>query len=329
MTKSYIIGVDASKEKLDIHCHSHYASMVISNDSAGFTKLLKWISKKVSEDFSSVMVVMEHTGIYTYRFERYLHLYGIDYVKCSALDIKRSAGIKRGKSDRADCRMIARYGWQRKEELRAMKPLGEGERNLQQLMTYRDKLVGDRASYQVRAKELKEQMQGDANEYVIASTTQVIQLLSEQIKAITSQIETLIESEEELLTTYQLLRSVTGIGFASAVHLMITTENFRRFTDPRKLACYSGVAPFENSSGKSIRGKTKTSHLANKKLKSLLTMAAISAIQHDADLRTKYRQKLQEGKAKMCVLNIIRFKLIERSFAVVKRKTPYQPHVAA
>ena len=329
MTKSYIIGVDVSKEKLDVHCHSHYQSVVIANDSAGFTKLLKWISKKVSEDFSSVMVVMEYTGIYTYRFEKYLHVHGIDYVKCSALDIKRSSGIKRGKSDRADCRMIARYGWQRKEELRAMKPLAEGERNLQQLMTYRDKLVGDRASYQVRTKELNQQMQEDANMYVIASTNQVIQLLSEQIKAITSQIETLIESEEELLTTYQLLRSVTGIGFASAVHLMITTENFKRFTDPRKLACYSGVAPFENSSGKSIRGKTKTSHLANKKLKSLLTMAAISAIQHDADLRTKYRQKLEEGKAKMCVLNIIRFKLIERTFAVVKRKTPYQLRAAA
>src|SRR5215218_3044797 len=215
MAKSYIIGVDVSKEKLDIHCHSHYESLVITNDPGGFAKLLKWISKKVSEDFSSVMVVMEHTGIYTYRFEKFLHEQGIDYVKCSALDIKRSSGIKRGKSDRADCRMIARYGWQRKEELRSMKPLSESERYLQQLMTHRDKLVSDRASYQVRVKELKEQMQGDINEYVIASTSQVIQILSEQIKVITSQIEKLIESEEELLTTYQLLRSVTGIGFAS------------------------------------------------------------------------------------------------------------------
>jgi transposase len=328
MTKSYIIGVDVSKAKLDVHCHSHYESLVITNNPGGFAKLLKWITKTVSEDFSSVMVVMEYTGIYSYRLEHFLHRHGIDYVKCSALDIKRSAGIKRGKSDSADCRMIARYGWQRREELHSMKPLSESQRYLQQLMTHRDKLVSDRASYQVRVKELKEQMQEDVNEYVIASTSQVIQILSEQIKAITSQIEKLIESEKELLATYQLLKSVTGIGFASAVHLMITTENFKRFTDPRKLACYSGVAPFENSSGSSLRGKTKTSHLANKKLKSLLTMAAISAIQHDADLKAKYQQKLQEGKAKMCVLNIIRFKLIERTFAVVKRKTPYQLRVA-
>lgn len=172
-------------------------------------------------------------------------------------------------------------------------------------------------------------MGSDSNEHITISTEQILQMLSEQIKTITSKIEKLLESEQELLTTYKLLTSVAGIGFATAVHLIITTENFKRFTDVRKLACYSGVAPFENSSGKSIRGKTKTSHLANKKLKSLLTMAAISAIQHDPDLKTKYEQKLAEGKAKMCVLNIIRFKLIERAFSVVKRKTPYELRIAA
>jgi transposase len=158
MTKSYIIGVDVSKEKLDVHCHSHYESLIISNDQKGFLKLLKWISTHVSKDFSSVMVVMEYTGVYTYRFEKFLYEHRIDYTKRSALDIKRSAGIKRGKTDKADCRMISRYGWQRREELQVMKPLSESERNLQQLMAYRDKLVSDKASYQVRIKELKGQM---------------------------------------------------------------------------------------------------------------------------------------------------------------------------
>ena len=329
MTKSYIIGVDVSKETLDIHCYSHYESVCIANGPGGFSKLLKWISKKVCKDLSSVMVVMEYTGIYTYQFEAFLYKHGIDYVKCSALDIKRSAGIKRGKSDKADCRMISRYGWQRKEELHAMKPISRSERDLQQLMAHRDKVVRDKASYQVRIKELKEQMGPDMNDCILQSTEQIIQMLSEQIKVITSKIEKLIGSERELLATYSLLKSVAGIGFATAVHLIIATENFKRFTTPRKLACYSGVAPFENSSGKTIRGKTKTSHLANKKLKSLLTMAAISAIQHDADLKAKYQQKLEEGKAKMCVLNIIRFKLIERAFAVIKRKTPYELRLAA
>ena len=52
-------------------------------------------------------------------------------------------------------------------------------------------------------------------------------------------------------------------------------------------------------------------------------MAAISAIQHDAELRLKYEQKLAQGKAKMVALNIIRFKLIIRIFSVIKRQSPF------
>ena len=144
MTKSYIIGVDISKEKLDVHCYSHYESLLIRNDLSGFNKLLKWLGKEITADFSALIIVMEYTGVYSYRLERFLYEHNIDYVKRPALDIKRSAGIKRGKTDKADARMISRYGWQRKEELVPMKPISESQRNLQQLMAHRDKLVTQR-----------------------------------------------------------------------------------------------------------------------------------------------------------------------------------------
>jgi len=329
MQKSYIIGVDVSKDKLDIHCHSHYQSFVVSNDEKGFQKLLKWMQTQVSEELSAIAVVMEYTGIYTYRLEHFLHQSGIDYVKRSALDIKRSAGLKRGKTDKADAQMISRYGWQRKEEFCAMKPLTKTQQHLQQLMAYRDKIVADKASYQARLTELKTQMGEDLNGCIIRSSEHLIQSLQQELKEITSSIEKLLITDKQLYCNYQLAKSVTGIGFATAVHFLIVTENFTRFTQPRKFACYCGVAPFENSSGTSIRGKTKTSHLANKKLKSLLTMAAISAIQHERDLKEKYHQKVKEGKAKMCALNIIRFKLIERIFAVIKRQAVYEIRLAA
>ena len=65
------------------------------------------------------------------------------------------------------------------------------------------------------------------------------------------------------------------------------------------------------------------------KLKSLLTMAAMSAIQHDPELKIKYQQKIQEGKPKMSVINIIRAKLIERVFAVIKKQKKYELRSAA
>lgn len=321
--KKFIIGVDVSKLKLDVHCYGHGSSLMVSNDSKGFKTLVKWMKKEVSKDSSGLLVVMEYTGIYTYQFEQFLHQHEIAYVKRPALDIKRSVGMKRGKTDKADAQMISRYGWYRREELKPMKPLSDAEQHLQQLMKYRDKLVADKASYETRIKELKGQLGSKLPDRITESTEYIMQVLSVEIKEVEAAIKELMESNDELGSTYKLVTSVQGIGFVSAVHLMILTENFTRFDNPRKFACYAGVAPFEHTSGSSIKGRTKLSQLANKKIKSLLTLAAICAVKHDAELKAKYQQKLKEGKAKMCALNIIRFKLIERIFAVIKRGSPY------
>lgn len=157
----------------------------------------------------------------------------------------------------------------------------------------------------------------------------VIEVLTQEVKEAETAIKEAMCLDQSLQTNYELASSVTGIGFATAVHLLIATENFTRFSDVRKLICYCGVAPFEHSSGISIRGKTRVSHLANKKLKSLLTMAALSAIQHDPELKAKYDQKVKEGKPKMSVLNIIRAKLIERVYAVIKKQKVYEVKLAA
>ncbi|MEQ9440970.1 MAG: IS110 family transposase [Cyclobacteriaceae bacterium] len=76
-----------------------------------------------------------------------------------------------------------------------------------------------------------------------------------------------------------MLCSIPGIGFVTAVALILATNNFTAFVDSRKFASYCGVAPFEHTSGSSIRGKTKTSHLANKQIKALLSNGAATAIQ--------------------------------------------------
>lgn len=328
MQKKFIIGTDISKSTIDIHCFGKPDCLTISNSISGFKALLKWMNKQVSRNWNDVIIVMEYTGIYTYNFENFLHDNQVDYVKRSALDIKRSVGIKRGKTDKADAMMISKYGWQRKEELKPMQPISRAQLDLQQLMSYRDKLSADKASYQSRLKELKGQMGEKLNIRIVQSTENMLSVLKEELKQTETSIKELINENEELKNNYELVKSVKGIGFVTAVHILITTENFKRF-DARKFACYCGVAPFKNESGTSIRGKTKTSYLANRKIKSLLTMAAISAVVHDPELKEKYEQKLKEGKAKMVALNIIRFKLIERIFSVIKRQSPYILRLAA
>lgn len=325
-----IMGMDVSKNTLDCHLYVKQSSLApVGNDLKGYKAILKWLHKLLKKNTEGLLVVMEYTGIYTYGIERFLELNKISYVKRPALDIKRSVGLVRGKSDKTDACFISKYGWMRKDELVPMKPLSDTQLELQQLMSHRDKLVTDKASYQSKLKELRSQMGDKVNQKMAGSMEYVMEVLTIEIRETEKQIKTLLKSVPELESNYDLVISVTGIGFATAIHLLIATENFTRFAEARKLICYCGVAPFEHSSGTSIRGKTRVSQLANKKLKSLLTMAAISAIQHDPELKAKYEQKVDEGKAKMSVINIIRAKLIERVFAVIKRQSTYQTRLAA
>lgn len=329
MKVTAIMGMDVSKKTLDCHLFVQQKSLdSVSNDPSGFKAIKRWLLKEL-KSASGLLVVMEYTGIYTYGIERFFEQQQIKFVKRPALDVKRSVGMVRGKSDRVDARFISKYGWMRKEELKPMAPLSDTQLELQQLMSHRDKLVADKASYQSKLKELVAQMGSKVNGSMSASMNYVMEVLAQEIKETEISIKELIGSDDALNTNYELACSVTGIGFATAVHLLIVTENFTRFRDVRKLICYCGVAPFEHSSGTSIRGKVRVSHLANKKIKSLLTMAAISAIQHDGELKAKYQQKVKEGKPKMCALNIIRAKLIERVFAVIKKQKAYKMRAAA
>ena len=73
----------------------------------------------------------------------------------------------------------------------------------------------------------------------------------------------------------------------------------------------------------SLNSRRKTHSICDVKMKSLLSMSAISAIQHDAELKTYYHKRVEEGKPKMVALNIIRNKIVSRIFATVKLGTPY------
>ena len=147
--------------------------------------------------------------------------------------------------------------------------------------------------------------------------------LKDALKLIDRKIKEIINSSKELKQQVKLVRSVKGIGEQTSIYLVISTREFKDFDNWRKLACYSGIAPFEYSSGSSVRGKTRVNHFADKKLKTLLHMCALSAIKHDSQIKEYYNKKKAEGKHSLLVLNNVKCKLISRVFAVINRQTPY------
>lgn len=152
----------------------------------------------------------------------------------------------------------------------------------------------------------------------------MIEELKKQIKAIEQQIKTLIKSDNKLNTLQKQLISVPGVGNILCWNLIVKTNEFKSITEPRKLACYTGVAPFQNTSGISVFGRNRVSNLADKSLKKLLHLGALSAIRLQNDLAVYYNRKVNEGKNKMSVLNAVRNKIIHLIFALIKNQTFYQ-----
>lgn len=319
----HTLGIDVSKKVLDVVCRTNGLHLQVSNTLAGFESLNGQLHQH-QIDPRQCFFVFEYTGLYSKPFERFCQQAGWSYRAVPGLAIKRSAGITRGKNDRVDAARIAQYGHEKREQLKPQVPADQLAERLKTLMNHRDKFVSQLAAYKATIKEQQQFLQLEVADVLISTQQALISCLQAQITQVEAAIFQLIRSHAALNRNYELLISITGIGFVNAVYILATTGNFTRFATARKFACYCGTAPFEHTSGSSIRGKTRVSPLANKKLKSLLDLAAKCAINRDKELSAYYQKRLEMGKSKMGSINVVRNKLIYRMFAVIKRQTPFE-----
>jgi transposase len=322
MNYNWFVGIDVSKKTLDLVLYKkelqkkspHYQ---VSNNSKGFRAIIKWL-KEQKVTLQDTLFCMEHTGIYGVEIAGFLNNKA-NYCIESSLHIKRSLGLIRGKSDKIDAYQIARFCFLHREELKPAKLPTKSLILLKSLIKERERLVKIRAIDKSIITELNYQ----PNRACIERTKNRLNFINTDIEQIESEIKKVISENMELERNYNLATSVTGIGLVNGVMFILFTNNFKSITEARKYACYSGVAPFEHTSGISIHGKTRTSKLANKTIKVNLTNGARSAIINDPEIKLYYKRKREEGKEHGTVMNAVKFKLITRVFATVKRGTPY------
>lgn len=155
------------------------------------------------------------------------------------------------------------------------------------------------------------------------SQTKLIRSFEKEIEKLETEMDAFIQNDSSIRQNQALLQSIKGVGKVLSIAMIIKTKNFTRFSNARKFACFCGTAPFEHTSGTSIKGKTKVSHLADKRMKTLLDLSAKSTIQYDKELREYYLRRTENGKSKMSTINIVRNKILYRMFAVIKRQTPF------
>jgi len=319
------VGIDISKSTFDAYLHNTRKYKQFSNKPKGYVSFIKWVEKCAGRAFNEIGICFEHTGLYSLPLACYLFDHKIKYSMVPAMEIKKSLGITRGKNDKVDAQRIAEYAYLRRATLEPYKLPSTQLLKLQKLNTLRARMTRQSAGYKASLKEYKTLLIRKDNQILFQEQERMILHLDKVIARLDNEIKTIIDRDEQLSHHSKLISSVKGIGPVLTAYFLVTTNCFSSFNDARKYACYAGVAPFSYQSGTSLNSKARVSHMANKKMKALLNNGAGSAIQSDPELKAYYKRRIEAGKSKMSTLNIIRNKLINRVFAVVKRGTPYVP----
>lgn len=316
------VGIDVSKRTIDAFIYIKGMHKQFENSEKGFEQMLRWLGRYVTT-LEQVMFCFEHTGWYCLPLSHFLHKRGLYYCCINPLEIKRSMGLKRGKTDKTDSYEIARFAWLRREELKASLPMPVKLIELQRLMSLREQFVKQSTALKNLEKGMLVTLGEAQGDFSVSLIKQSLQQLEDHIQKVEKSMEELIKEDSAMQSNYRLSRSVKGVGKILAIQMLLHTHNYSRFEVWREFSAYCGLVPYPFQSGSSINGRRKTHSICDIKMKSLLSMSAISAIQHDAELKTYYHKRVEEGKPKMVTLNIIRNKIVSRIFATIRRGTPY------
>jgi transposase len=331
MQKRYFIGIDVSKHTLDvafiIHESLSFTKPVwkqFENTNTGLKLMHKWLNELRVPLSTQTIVVIENTGIYHRLLWHFFSSLQVDLCIENAAQVKWSLGIARGKNDKVDSRRLALYAARHADRLKPTPALHHQVLPLKDLLTLRNKLLLQINSFTTGIKELKNI---SVSASFAATSKKLLQPaingLKQSLRKVEEQIKDTLKADKILLSVYRRLITVPGIGHITAIYLICCSNVFTMCQSGKQLACYCGVVPFDHQSGISIKGKHHVHKMANKELKRLLHMCALSSIKNHKEFKDYYERKKQEGNHAMSILNAIKNKIVLRAFAVVKNERDY------
>jgi transposase len=298
----------------------------IENTPESIVNFIKELRTLPKFTVSKAIFCMEHTGFYCNHLLGCLKKHKANIALENSLQIKNSLGQVRGKTDKIDAIRIADYAYRSKEHLRLFVPRRRILEQLSELNTLRSRLL---SLHLTLSKPLKEQS-SFVKKGIVKENIKLCALSTKALKAdlvsVEDRIAALIESDERLKRLMEIMTSIKTIGAITGVSILLATNEFRNINNPKKFACYAGVAPFAKESG-ITKTRARVSHIADKKMKALLHLCAIRARRSIPEIKNYFlRKTVVEGKHKMLVLNAIRYKMILRIFACVNQDRCYEPY---
>ena len=281
--------------------------------------------KALDAAMDEVLICAEYTGRYIYpltiacqELELFLWLY-------DPTRIKNSMGLTRGKNDAIDATRIAEYAFRYSDKAVRYAIQDATLVSMKNLLSDREFLLTDKKRYQAQLSDQKRYMAPGDFKQKNSRWKKVIKSINEQIAAIDAEIEALIAADPVLTRQKELLVSIDGVGDRIAINMIAITGGFTRFQNARQFCSFAGLTPYKYDSGTSVRSKAKISKRSNQTMKALLHMSAVNVVykMRGGEYKEYFERKTKEGKHVMCVLNVIRAKLVHRMFSVIRRETEY------
>ncbi|MGL5010124.1 MAG: IS110 family transposase [Paracoccaceae bacterium] len=310
------IGIDISKDRLDVWRLSNGAYRQFANSQAGLAHLLRWVGSD-----QPARVVFEASGTYHRRLERQLGG-RLALCKVNPWQARRFAEAQglRAKTDRVDARMLAEMG-----AALALEPdpvTAEDQRDLKALVEARRALVTDRTRQRNRLHALAQDRMPKLLSRQIAAA---LRLIEGQITALDSAIEAMIGASPTFRRTARVLRSIPGIGAVASVAILSDMPEIGQL-GRKQAAALAGLAPMTRRSGQ-WQGHAAIAG-GRKPLRDALYMPALTASRKNPELAEKYRQLIAAGKPAKLALTCIMRKLLELANALVKADREWSPKPA-
>jgi len=330
MQKNYL-GIDVSKLSFDVSLVRVVDGLKqpavirqFNNDVAGLKSFKNWLNAhEVSFDVNSLLVI-ENTGIYHRLIWNFCTSNLLPVYIGNAADLKWSFGIARTKNDKVDSMRLCEYAYKNHEDIKPTSGLNKSLVTLKDLLSNRSKLLRQKNAIKQTISELKLSNDKATQQLLEKLNKAALDGLQTSIKLIETQMLYLVQQDDAVFANYKRMLTVPGIGKITAIFILCCTNNFALKVTGKQLANYAGVVPHEHKSGTSVKGRNRVHFMANKELKSLLTMGALSTINSYPEFKDYYHRKMNEGKKHLQALNAIKNKMLLRVAAVINQQKDYE-----
>ncbi|PNY79373.1 IS110 family transposase [Deinococcus koreensis] len=290
-------------------------------DCSGLQALQTWLLGN-SVPALQLHAVMEATGVYWERCAHFLHDLGcmVSVVNPAQIKFFAQSLLRRGKTDRMDADIIARYGAIMRPK--AWKPPAAELEALKLLVHEREAIVKELTQAKNRRHSFKQRQEADP--LVVQLTEARITFLTGQVEALNRELRARVEALPDLQRQVELLQSLPGFGFLVSLTVLVETAGFNAMETSRQLAAYAGVSPAPNQSGAMIKCG-RISNIGNPRLRRIVYLASVAATRTQSKEKAFDQRLREQGRpGKVAIIALAR-KLLCVGFAVVQSGCPYDP----